>query len=97
MIDVASLGSHSLEQHEGRDRSSYYVNKMKSLTSTKLLSKPPKQSMLLDVPNPEKAFASDVAVSTDDLRFVSSTFFSFRLVGFRELILDHITIAQKFH
>lgn len=74
VIDVASLGSHSLEQHEGRDRSSYYVNKMKSLTSTKLLSKPPKQSMLLDVPNPEKAFASDVAVSTDDLRFMKSIF-----------------------
>jgi hypothetical protein len=72
VIDVASLGSHSLEQHEGRDRTNYYVNKMRSLTLSKSLSRIPKQSILLDIPQPERIFASVCVVSAEDLQFMCS-------------------------
>lgn len=72
VIDVASLGSYSLEQHEYRERMSFYFNKLKSPMSSKSLSKAQKQELLQDVPNPEKVLQSSCTVSADDLTYVSS-------------------------
>ncbi|XKL65393.1 hypothetical protein PGB90_008813 [Kerria lacca] len=72
VIDVASLGSHSLEQHEYRERMSFYMNKMKALTSSKSLCKLPKVTILQDVPNPDKILVTPSLVSDDELNFIYS-------------------------
>lgn len=46
---------------------------MRSLTLTKSFAKLPKHSILLDVPNPEKIFASMSVVSNEELQSVSIT------------------------
>ncbi|KAK7602049.1 hypothetical protein V9T40_009490 [Parthenolecanium corni] len=70
VIDVASLGSYSLEQHEYRERMSFYITKLKSPMSSKSLSKAQKQELLQDVPNPDKVLISICSVPDDDLTFV---------------------------
>lgn len=74
VIDVASLGSYSLEQHEYRERMSFYITKLKSPMSSKSLSKAQKQELLQDVPNPDKVLISICSVPDDDLTFVSNVF-----------------------
>lgn len=71
VIDVGVLGSHSLEQHESRERNSFYFNKMRSLNTTKSLYKLPKQCLLVDLPNPDKMLSSSCAISHNELQNVS--------------------------
>lgn len=50
---------------------SFYMNKMKALTSSKSLCKLPKVTILQDVPNPDKILVTPSLVSDDELNFVS--------------------------
>nr|ABM55552.1 hypothetical protein [Maconellicoccus hirsutus] len=90
VIDVASLGSYSVDQPEYRDRSnyysnrmrsmqpeyrermSYYINKMRSLSLARSFAKIPKNSILFDVPNPDKIFASTCVVSNEEMQSIAS-------------------------
>lgn len=86
VIDVAALDSHNLEQHEYKERTKQYQQRLMQGSGQRWnLSAP---SLLVDIPMPEKVLAS-LPLSYADMDLISTT------VLHANMALDELKVEHK--
>ncbi|XP_065337874.1 ragulator complex protein LAMTOR1 [Cloeon dipterum] len=66
VIDVAALDSHTLEQHEYRERVTHYTQRLNGIAVMQRWRSPPtKVCLLADLPAPEKLLSTETVLPTD--------------------------------
>ncbi|XP_072386485.1 ragulator complex protein LAMTOR1 [Diabrotica undecimpunctata] len=88
VIDVAALDSHNLQQHEYVERMKIYNIKVQQvLASNKHKYSKKLNSILQDIPNPDKVLNSE-PINADDLNMISSSV-NFAMNSINDIKVDH--------
>lgn len=89
VIDIGTLGSHIMEQHEYRERMNHYFNKLRTMNTTKVQWSMPNHCILIDIPNPDKILFSDISISKPEYNHICS------MLTRLDKSMKHTTVIHK--